>query len=255
MWFKPARIEHAPEPPKGWHSMPHGAWWRDSLARALEPHWETLFGHYLIKLGSLSAKLPNDCRIREQYTVGTFDSADIQARLSALPFQENTVDAVLMAHVLEYAEDPHEILREVDRMLRADGHLILALTNPWSPTILPRLWPSWRESGLMNSRLFSKNRVTDWLDLMHYEVIHDGYFAAGAPIPTVRDPERGWGWLLRSWPRLNGGYYLIARKREWPITPVRLQRARRQSTEIATASARIPSARSAHLVQQRDKMP
>lgn len=107
----------------------------------------------------------------------------------------------------------------------------------------------------MNSRLFSKSRVTDWLDLMHYEVIHEGYFAAGAPIPAVRDPERGWGWLLRQWPGLSAGYYLIARKREWPITPVRLQRARRQSPEIATASARLPSSRSGSLAAQVDKLP
>lgn len=243
MWFKPARVEHAPTPPRGWQMMPHGAWWRDALAHALAPHWETLFGHYLIKLGSLSAHLPMQSRIREQYSVGFFESADLRAQMTALPFQENSVDAALLVHVLEYADDPHEILREVDRMLRADGYIVLALTNPWSPTVLARLWPHKRNPGLLNSRLFSKGRVMDWLDLMHYEIMDSGYFAAGAPMAIAQNPERGWAWLLRHWPSGRAGYYLIARKRSWPITPIRLQKARRQSTEIATASARVPTTR------------
>ncbi|WP_194755391.1 class I SAM-dependent methyltransferase [Aliidiomarina indica] len=239
MWLKPARIDNAPKAPQHWQQIPHGGWWRDALAVALEPHWETLFGHYLLSLGPLSHGLPNRCRIREQYCVGPGSKAHVHAEYNALPFSENTVDAVLLTHVLEYASDPHSILREVDRVLRADGHLLLALTNPWSPTTVARMWPAWRKSPLLNTRMFSQARVSDWLNLMHYEVIHQGYFAAGVPTSTVKDPEKGWRWLMRQWPSLQAGYYMIARKREWPITPVRMGANNRQKQRIALGASGV----------------
>ena len=43
----------------------------------------------------------------------------------------DSIDAVFLPHVLETTEDPHAVLREVDRILRPDGHVVVAGFNPW----------------------------------------------------------------------------------------------------------------------------
>lgn len=228
MWLKPATSDYSQPLLANWQQMRHGDWWCNALEKALEPHWETVFGHYLLKLGGLSASLPNNCRIREQYAVGPEKTAAVRAELDALPFTENSVDAALLVHVLEYHANPHAILREVNRVLRADGYLILALSNPFSPGQLIRAVPGAGHYAPWNSRMFSPQRVRDWLSLMHFEVIAFDYFAPGVPWSENREPESGWRWLTQNVPWLQAGYYLVARKREWPLTPVRLTERRQQ---------------------------
>ena len=41
-----------------------------------------------------------------------------------LPVDSDSIDAVLLPHTLDFSDRPHEILREVDRVLRANGHVV-----------------------------------------------------------------------------------------------------------------------------------
>ncbi|MCL4410423.1 class I SAM-dependent methyltransferase [Aliidiomarina haloalkalitolerans] len=237
MWFKPAMREYSQPLPEFWRDIRQGDWLRDALQQGLAPHWETVFGHYLLKLGSLSDTIQTPCRIREQYVLcpriqnsqdpqKNYHHPLIQAELSALPLQSDSVDAVFLPFVLQYHDDPHALLREVNRVLRADGHLILALTNPFNPVQLARLLPSMRDKPFWNGRLFSQQRVCDWLSLLHYDVLAAEYFGAGVPWRQEGSPERGWGRIMQVCPWLQSGYFIVARKREWPLTPVRLRQQR-----------------------------
>ncbi|MCH8491643.1 MAG: class I SAM-dependent methyltransferase [Idiomarina sp.] len=257
MWLKPAISDYSQPLLLSWQQWRQGEWWRDCLVRALEPHWQTIFGHYLVHLGALSALTPNSCRIREQYYVGSKllpaselreveevqqrQLAQVVADISALPFTENSIDAVFMAHQLEHHENPHALLREVNRVLRADGHVVIAVTNPYSPGQLIRAVPAMGQYPPWQSRLFSRQRVLDWLSLMHYEEVASGYFAAGVPWSKERDPEQGWGWLMRGCSWAQSGYYIVARKREWPLTPVRLNHQRQRQLRPESVTARISS--------------
>src|ERR1044072_3473060 len=49
--------------------------------------------------------------------------AAIRSRTDSLAIASDSVDAVVLPHTLEYEPDPHEILREVGRILSAEGHL------------------------------------------------------------------------------------------------------------------------------------
>lgn len=237
MWFKPAMRDYSQPLPENWRDIPQGKWLREALQDSLEPHWETVFGHYLLKLGGLSQAITTPCRIREQYVICPSIRSDhgakkteradlIQADLSALPVQADSVDAVFLPFALQYHENPHALLREVNRVLRADGHLILAFTNPFNPMQLARLFPSMRAKPLWNCRLFSQQRVRDWLSLLHYDVVAVDYFGAGVPWRQDGCPERGWRRVMELCPWLQSGYFIVARKREWPLTPVRLRQQR-----------------------------
>jgi ubiquinone/menaquinone biosynthesis C-methylase UbiE len=46
---------------------------------------------------------------------------DLYARSHELPIATQSVDLVVLPHVLEFAEEPHAILREVDRVMMPEG--------------------------------------------------------------------------------------------------------------------------------------
>jgi SAM-dependent methyltransferase len=89
-----------------------------------------------------------------------------------LPFANQSIDLVLLPHVLEFAADPHQILREVDRILLPEGRVIISGFNPAS------IWgarqylshffgaPYLPRTGQFISLL----RLKDWLKLLDYSV-------------------------------------------------------------------------------------
>ena len=109
----------------------------------------TLFGFHVVQVGVLDPEvdLLAESRIGHKVVIDTDGRLRTNAGLAALadqlPFAADSVDAVLLAHSLEFAEDPHEVLREVDRVLIGDGHLVLLGYNPaglfglwrWSPLL------------------------------------------------------------------------------------------------------------------------
>ncbi len=62
-----------------------------------------------------------------------------------LPLRDGSVDLVWCIHVLHHLEDPAAALREIRRVLRAGGHLILAETVEDNPVVRVgrRVHPEW----------------------------------------------------------------------------------------------------------------
>lgn len=256
MWLKPANSDYSQPLLNSWAQWRHAEWWRAALATHLAPHWETIFGHYALHLGGLGTAFSHQCRIREQYYVGphpyhpvVFEQnhepmpalPQFLADYTALPFAEHSIDAVSLIHVLEQHANPHAVLREVNRVLRADGYVIVAVTNPLSPGQLARLWPGASSGTPWQHRLFSRQRIRDWLALMHYEEVASGYFGTGVPWRPQHNPEAGWQWLLTQLPWARVGYYVVARKREWPLTPMRLRTHRQRQLRPESVTARMGS--------------
>lgn len=96
----------------------------------------------------------------------------IEGSYSELPFANESIDLVVLPHVLEFAADPHQILREVDRVLRPEGRLVISGFNPAS------LWGARQYlSRLVGSpylprdgQFISLIRVKDWLQLLNYSL-------------------------------------------------------------------------------------
>jgi SAM-dependent methyltransferase len=127
--------------------------------------------------------------------------AVIRSRTDALAIGSDAADAVLLPHTLEYEPDPHEILREVGRVLAGEGHLIVLGFRPFSGWGLRHLFA--RDGfppGL--DRLIGERRLRDWLKLLGFEIV------------DARTGET-------LWPMFAGGYLLKARKRVYTLTPIR----------------------------------
>jgi SAM-dependent methyltransferase len=142
--------------------------------------------------------------------------------LHQLPVASDSIDAIILPHTLEFSDRPHAILREVHRVLRSDGHLIVLGFKPGGLWGLRRLVPG---AGLPPAvdTLISDRRMTDWLELLDMRIqSRERYFfrwplsgnrGSGSPVWE----RRGQRW----WPELAACYMLKAQKRVLTLTPVR----------------------------------
>lgn len=146
----------------------------------------------------------------------------IRSRTDALAVASDSLDAVLLPHTLEYEPDPHEILREVGRVLSGEGHLIVLGFKPMSGWGLRNLFASAGfPPGL--ERMIGEGRLRDWLKLLGLEVVDSRRYLFTLPLGSSAASSHSF--LERSgdrlWPLLGSGYMLKARKRVYTLTPIR----------------------------------
>jgi SAM-dependent methyltransferase len=107
-----------------------------------------LFGYNALQLGlpqlDLLARTASPCA-RWPASSG---QVDVLCDLRQLPFAAHSIDLVVMAHVLEFHDDPHQILREVERVLIPEGEVIITGFNPLSIWGLRRDSPTARRFSL-----------------------------------------------------------------------------------------------------------
>jgi SAM-dependent methyltransferase len=142
-----------------------------------------------------------------------------------LPLQSDSVDVLLLPHTLEFAADPHEVLREAGRVLTGEGVLVVLGFEPLGSWSLRHAFTRACPPG--KCRALSTNRLTEWLKLVGFEVGASERYLYVPPIAGLRTGrtrgvfERAG---RRAWPRFSGAYLLQARKRVHSLTPVRLRK-------------------------------
>ena len=110
--------------------------------------------------------------IEEGPTAAEIHGTFARGRAEALPVATESIDTVILPHVLEFASNPHQVLHEVARILKPEGRLFLLGLNPWSPEDFLRHLP--RKQSRWRSRFVSSHRLLDWLNLLMF----DAHFSA-----------------------------------------------------------------------------
>lgn len=208
-----------------------------------------LFGFHLLQVGRVG-----DVDLSEQSRIPHCIMADIdgdgtkpgsvRCRATELPFESDSIDVVILPHVLEFEDHPHDALREASRVVVPEGHLVVCGFNPRSLMGLWRLLLRKGREAPWHGRFLGVNRLRDWLALLGFDVL--------SLSPTFfRPPFRNPGLLgriafveaigRRATPFLGGAYLLVARKRTVAVTPRRpAWRPRRRLVGVGLAE---PSAR------------
>ena len=207
-----------------------------------------LFGYHIVQIGDPS--LPNlidHSRIAHQVRIGCtaeLGHVDLCAVPGALPLAPNSVDVVVLPHALEFAANPHDVLREAERVLIGEGHLLIVGFNPWSSFGVWRRAIGWRGAAPWSGRFLSLTRLHDWLGLLGFEVERVVRASFRPPLAHAQWHQR-MEFLERMgghfWPLLGNVYVVLARKRVALFTPVRERWRKRR--RLATGSVVEPTAR------------
>ncbi len=137
-----------------------------------------IFGYYAAQVGELAGEytLLHDSRIRSCFSValdeqvGMDASIDLVADPAALPLVFDNLDLVVVSHVLDCTASPHDVLREIDRVLVPEGHCILIAFNAFSLRGLSLALKNLVRRDESHS-LYTAFRVQDWFEVLGFEVL------------------------------------------------------------------------------------
>jgi SAM-dependent methyltransferase len=177
----------------------------------------------------------------------------VVADFHALPFETQSLDLVVLPHSLELAGDPHQTLREVERVLVPEGRVIILGFNPAS------LWGLQQRCARIGMRLglgalplpetgefIGYWRLRDWLRLLSFD-IEGGRFGCYRPLLRTQSWLDRYRWMEpagdRWWPVLGAVYFLVAVKRVRGMRLIGPAWKQRQRTQAAPA---VVARRKAH---------
>jgi len=245
---------------RAWYEKLPGCWLADDEIAVLDKVLPDLFGYQLLQMGVSYAE---DCLAKSKIPNQTIMDIDNPPGLALLrdsivnrklrylrgipeqlPIASDSVDVMLLSHTLEFSADPHEVLREVDRILVPEGHVVILGFNPWGWWMWWKLLLGWWGKPPWCGHFLRMNRIKDWLQLLGFEVtaVH-GYF--------YRPPFSHKGIMnklmfierlgSRFWPFFSGAYCIVAKKRVTTLTAIRPRwrprRSRLATTELAGNSS------------------
>ncbi len=209
-----------------WFQSPQGAAVWEAELDLIRPIVSRIFGYHILQIGcseehSLIADSPAGHKIifSPTYRVGARNAI---AKNEELPLGNDTVDAVVLHHALDFSEDSHKLLREATRVLRPGGQMLIVGFNPYSH------WGFWklfkRKINIpWRGRFISRGRLTDWLRLLDLHIDNVNYALHFLPLKSqklLRHAKKmeSTGVKLRS--PLGGAYIIVCLKQVVPVTPI-----------------------------------
>ena len=178
-----------------------------------------IFGFNAVQMGMLQIDVLKNSRIPHIMHVGN-NAGDCYCESDYLPFAESCIDLVCLPHVLEFSENPHQTLREAERVLVPEGHLILTGFNPISAWGIKHALKN-DMSYPWHGHFFTISRIKDWLALLGLEFVSGSMSCYEPPINNEKwlnnfefMDKMGSQW----WPMLGGIYFIVAKKRVVNIT-------------------------------------
>jgi len=165
-----------------------------------------------------------------------------------LPIESDSVDVVVLHHVLDFAPNPHQVLKEVNRILIPRGHVIIIGFNPFSFFGLWKMVASiftknfhWRYSSIAKKRLF------DWFKLLDLEKAKVTHTFFRPPCKNSLLLKR-LSFLENIGSKLakpfGGVYIVLARKDIYAVTPIKAPWEKNSKRLMGMATARPSSPRS-----------
>ena len=257
-----------------WWSSPAGQYlasWEQVVFDALVAN---VFGYHAMQLGASSIDALRANRMQHRCLVEVADAWGLAAERDsvlapqawvhddALPFAADSLDLVVMPHTLELSSDPHACVREVYRVLRPEGRMVITGFNPWSwwgasqrgRHLTARL-PGMKRMGWgqlflpQEGEFLPLGRVNDWLKLLGMEVAE---IERGVYRPATQDERwlQRWArmddWGERWWPIFGAAYCVVAVKKVPALRLLSPKRRARRAMAARPATATTIGASSMH---------
>lgn len=205
------------QPLSEWAQCPAGQYVLGWEQRIVDEMVDDVFGFHALQLGwpELAGLRAN--RMPHRWLAGAGAdfglAADLLIEPEDLPFPAQTLDLVVLAHILEFAADPHQVLREVERVLVPEGRVVVLGFNPLSlwgarQRLMRPLGPYLPREG----QFISPPRLKDWFKLLGMDAQRSRF---GCYVPWVRSERwlERWAWMDRMGPRwwpFTGSVYALS---------------------------------------------
>lgn len=206
-------------------------WERPHIDRAVND----VFGYHAVQLGLpgldllAESRMPCRWRVSPQPLPNPLPTGGnpahcgvVVADFNELPFASQSIDLVVVPHLLEIAENPHQVLREIDRVLIPEGRVLVAGLNPFSLWGLRQglrrhaqpVWPA-------GAKPLAVPRLRDLFTLLSFEVERGRFGCYRWPAVQTHRLERG-AFMEKAgdrwWPMCGAAYLLGAVKRTRKMT-------------------------------------
>lgn len=243
--------KHAHQAFRGWYQSHLGQLLAEAEAARLNEILPDLFGFHLLQIGVHGSEvLCQASRITHQIQLE--DDSELKSGIyghaSRLPFANESIDVCIVSHSLEFDEDPHAILREIDRVLIPEGHIVVLGFNPYSCWGVNRFFRAWRKQQPWLGKFYGRSRLKDWLSVLGFDCISTSGVFFRPPIQNEKFMQKlaFMDKYIPAWLDFIAGVYVVtARKRTSTLTPIGPRwQARRQ--KIVNGGLVEPSTRGIH---------
>lgn len=219
---------------ESWYARKNGEYLLEATRETVRGLIDTSFGYHILQVG-LGGERPlcEDSPINHRVFCAQRSGPGIGlvAQDDELPLASDSVDMVIAHHCLEFTANPHQVLRELQRVLTPQGQLLVLGFNPYSlQGIYARLRGLLRDPLWSRHRPVGEARLSDWLHLLGFEVLETKRLYGLPPVGRGRlrrTMERGDAWMQRHNLHVDGLYVMHANKQVAGLTrPRRRLRAR-----------------------------
>jgi SAM-dependent methyltransferase len=149
----------------------------------------------------------------------------IQAKSTAVPILPESMDLVVVSHMLEFTKSPHQVIREIDTCVKPGGHVLVIGFNPLSAWGVRKIFS--KKANFLGE-FCSPKRVEDWFKLLNFDIVEKSYSQhlsiltnevtekIGKPLNFIRDLFKD------NLSGLTGIYAILAKKNILCVTPKRV---------------------------------
>jgi SAM-dependent methyltransferase len=230
-----------------WFAREPGITLAQKESQAIQEAINAVPGVRFLQIGTLGEQsVVPDNRQVELCVMSPSDALSPQTSVSghtdALPFKSESMDIVYLLHAFEYASHPHALLHEAERVLAADGYLVITGFNPVSLWGLVRLIRQFPSRTPWSAHFFSCGRIKDWMTLLGLELCSQRYLFFGPPIKH-RHWMRHFTWAEKfahcCLSKTGAAWVIMGRKRTLPLSLI----PQRQPKQRKILQDAIPTSR------------
>ncbi len=233
---------------ESWYSRPNGQYLLETLRQNIDSYLDTAFGYHILQIGvtrhhPLFEHSSVNHRIYAAQRAG--EAIGLVAHSDELPLESDSIDILIAHHSLEFEANPHQALREMQRVLAPQGHLMIIGFNPYSVSGgAAYIKGLSSRSPWHQHEPVAAHRLTDWLHLLGCEVQEKSYLYTVPPMGSGKLRElstRCDSWLRGHNFPLGGLYVLHAIKQVSGLNRPR-RRVRPASERLIGLAVPKPSA-------------
>jgi len=196
----------------------------------LEPILAGIFGYHALLYTDKAKQLVSDklcvqnaMLISDQLNNAVqHNGSDLICRYEELPIASDMIDLLVLPDILQRSQAPHQILRECERVLIPEGHVILLIANPISWLSIKNRLIYFITQQQNKPKAIGRLRLNDWFRLLGFELVSEVPVCITDQKIQQRD-SYSWFKKLSTFicNYLSGYYIIVAKKKVSTMIPIR----------------------------------